>query len=199
VNKRRSFSNIFLVKSLLAYLLLLANVSLQAATVINASVLPVNEYTRITIETDQAAANSMMVLKSPNRIVLDLKNTPINKQLMALTTKSFPDDSNIKQVRVANFRHGITRVVIDLNAEAKSKLSVYKPSGDYQYRLALDICPLQSEAKLEDNHQNQPSEAEDNHLDRLDSTARSSKSSGAKIILDPEPVEIEPDAPPETD
>jgi N-acetylmuramoyl-L-alanine amidase len=172
---------------------LAANISAYGATVIAASALPVSEYTRITIETDQAAAHSMIVLKNPDRVVLDLKNTPINQSLKALTTKILPDDFYIKQIRVANFKQGVTRIVVDLKAEAKPKLSVYKPTGDYQHRLALDIYPMQNAMTGQDENGKGSSEAFINDNSVKNTNAGDSKSSGAKIILEPE-SEMEPDA-----
>jgi N-acetylmuramoyl-L-alanine amidase len=159
--------------------LMFLNCAAQAATVIAAGVLPVSDYTRITIESDLAIAHSMLILKNPDRVVLDLKNVPINQSLKALTSKVLPDDFYIKKVRVANFKQGVTRMVVDLKAEAKPKLSVYKPAGDYQYRLALDIYPAQNDLATSD--ENVATEAP-----KLE--APSAKSSGAKIVLDIKPA-----------
>lgn len=153
--------------------------------------LPTSEYTRITIETDQAISYSILVLKSPDRIVLDIKNIQVNQPLKTLTTQTLLDDSVIKQVRVAKFQQGITRIVVDLKAEAMPKLSVYKPTGEYQYRLALDIYPkLNAPITQEDRHTN-PSEISNGDINSNNSNE--STSSGAKIVLDPIPV-FEPDA-----
>ena len=81
-------SIIFLVKILLVGIFCFASVSIHAATVIAASVHPVSEYTRITIETDQPIKYSLLALKSPARVVLDLKNIQLNEQLRGLTVKN---------------------------------------------------------------------------------------------------------------
>jgi len=170
---------------------LVASINVHGATVIAASVLPVSEYTRITIETEQTVANSIIILKNPDRVVLDLKNTPINQSLKTLTTKILPDDFYIKQIRMANFKQGVTRVVVDLKVEAKAKLSVYKPTGDYQHRLALDIYPVQNALMTQDENSKSSSEAVISDIGLKNDT----KSSGAKIILEPEfPSEPEADS-----
>lgn len=158
--------------------------SIYGATVIASSVLPVSEYTRITIESDQAIVHSMLILKNPNRIVLDLKNTPINQSLKALVTKALPDNFYVKQLRVANFKQGITRIVVDLNAQARPSLTTYQPAGEYKHRLALDIYPMQDASITRENAQETFSDAPAGNI----GINNDSKSSGAKIILEPGPV-----------
>jgi N-acetylmuramoyl-L-alanine amidase len=180
---------ILLSNILIASALLLTNLAVHAATVIAASVLPVSEYTRITIESDQAIVHSMLILKNPSRVVLDLKNSPINQSLKALANKALPADSYIKQVRVAKFKQGITRIVVDLKTDATPKLSIYKPASGYQHRLALDIYPLQETLNAGDGTQENTalSEARDD-AKVSDSNASNSNSSGAKIILETRPA-----------
>lgn len=174
----------FLVKTLLACILLLTHVSIYGATVISSSVLPVSEYTRITIESDQAIVHSMLILKNPNRIVLDLKNTPINQSLKALVSKTLPDNFYIKQLRVASFKQGVTRIVVDLNAQARPSLTAYQPVGEYKHRLALDIYPMQDAPITQENAQETVSDGPAGNIGVNDD----SKSSGAKIILEPGPI-----------
>lgn len=173
-----------LIKTLFLSLLLLANMPVFAATVIAAGVLPVSEYTRITIESDQPITHSMLILKNPDRVVLDLKNVPINQSLKALARKVLPDDFYIKKLRVANFKQGVTRMVVDLKAEAKPKLSIYKPAGGYQYRLALDIYPEQETLAQEENQE----VATAGEVIADTGKSGESNSSGAKIILETKPA-----------
>ena len=176
-----------LIKPLLACVLLLANMHTYGATVISSSVLPISEYTRLTIETDEAVAHSILVLKNPDRIVIDLKNIAMNQSLKTLASKVFPDNFYIKQVRVAQFKQGVTRIVVDLNEEAKSKLNIYKPIGDYQYRLAIDISPMRAQMIMDDSLKDTSATSVDEQV-TTGSNNRDSKSSGAKIILDTEPA-----------
>ncbi len=147
--------------------------------------LPGSEFTHVMIETDQAAMSSMLILKNPNRVVLDLKNSPINNQLMALANKKFSDDLYIKQVRVGNFKAGITRVVFDLKTEVKPKLNIYKPLGKYQHRLMLDFYPIETAQKTDQARDASANISDKLNIDINDASVNGSKSSGAKIILDP--------------
>jgi hypothetical protein len=188
VNNGVSNTTFYLIKRLLACVLLLANMPIYGATVISSSLLPISEYTRITIETDQAIAHSILILKNPDRIVIDLKNISINQSLKKLASKVFPDDFYIKQVRVAQFQQGVTRIVVDLNEEAKPKLNIYKPAGDYQYRLAIDIFPPHAPLKMDEDSLKSSSVTSVDEQKTTGSNNHDSKSSGAKIILDTEPA-----------
>ncbi len=181
------YRTVYLIKTLVIAALSLSSAVIYGATIISTSIfiLPGSEYTHIMIETDQATTHSILVLKNPNRIVLDLKNSPINNQLMELASKKFSDDSYVKQVRIAKFQPGITRIVFDLNAEVKPKLSIYKPLGEYQHRLMLDLYPLETIVKMDQDRHATPNIHNMPKMDTNDASASGSTSSGAKIILDP--------------
>ncbi len=153
--------------------------SSQAATVLAASVLPVSEYTRITIESDVAITYSTLVLKNPDRIVLDLKNIADINKIKTLSKSLLPNDVTIKQIRVGKFQQNTTRVVIDLRANATPKITQYTPASGYQYRLALDVVPAQSALASEDN-------APENISQSSTQVSKESNNS-AKIILNREP------------
>lgn len=86
----------------------------------------------------------MLILKDPNRLFIDLKNTPIINQLKILSKKSFFDDLCIKQVFIGNFKAGVMRIVFDLKSEVKAVLHLDKPRDNYKHRLMLDIEQLQN-------------------------------------------------------
>ncbi len=159
--------------------LLFTNTSL-AATIIAANVLPVSEYTRITIESDQVLSYSTLTLKNPERIVLDLKNTLEINKIKALSKKLLPSDTAIKQIRVGKFQQNTTRVVIDLRANAIPKITQYTPASGYQYRLTLDVIPEQSAFTSDEKSEKQPIKSSGNEQQEADN--------GAKIILNREPV-----------
>jgi N-acetylmuramoyl-L-alanine amidase len=155
--------------------------SSQAATVLAASVLPVSEYTRITIESDQALIYNTFTLKNPDRIVLDLKNTHDINKVKVLSKKVFPSDSAIIQIRIGKFQQNITRVVMDLRANATPKITQYTPASGYQHRLALDVMPVQSALASDENAPENVSQSSTRPVKKPDT--------GAKVILNlvPEP------------
>jgi N-acetylmuramoyl-L-alanine amidase len=116
----------------------------QAAVAVSAArVWPAADYTRITLESGKPISQKMVMLKNPDRLVLDLEDVELGPTLKTLTDKISAGDPYIKQVRVANFKPGVVRLVIDLKAEIKPEIFSLPPAGEYQHRLVLDIYPAQ--------------------------------------------------------
>jgi len=107
----------------------------------SARVWPAREYTRVTIESLKSISNDQMILKNPNRLVIDLHDIELNDVLKNLSTKILSSDPNIKQIRVAKFNSQVSRVVIELRAESKINIFSLKPAGSYKHRLVIDVYP----------------------------------------------------------
>ena len=104
---------------------------------------PAADYTRITIEASSEISQKMMMLKDPDRLVLDLEGVDLNINLKSLANAISPNDPYIKQLRVGNFKPNVVRLVIDLKTQIKPSIFMLQPAGQYQHRLVLDIYPLQ--------------------------------------------------------
>jgi N-acetylmuramoyl-L-alanine amidase len=87
----------------------------------------------------------LIILKNPDRLVLDIEDIELNAALKTLSDKILSSDPYIKQVRAAKYKPNVVRIVIDLKGEVKSNLFALAPAGDYKNRLVLDIYPLQDE------------------------------------------------------
>jgi N-acetylmuramoyl-L-alanine amidase len=112
----------------------------QAAIAISAVRLwPAQDYTRITIESNQAIRYKQFTIKNPERLVIDLEQVDINE---ILNNKIGNDDPYIKSARVGRFKPGVVRVVLDLRTEVKPQLFNLKPVAEYGHRLVLDIFPI---------------------------------------------------------
>lgn len=107
----------------------------------SARVWPAREYTRVTIESLKSISNDQMILKNPDRLVIDLHDIELNDVLKNLSTKILSSDPNIKQIRVAKFNSQVSRVVIELRAESKINIFSLKPAGSYKHRLVIDVYP----------------------------------------------------------
>ena len=107
----------------------------------SARVWPAREYTRVTLESIKPISNDQMILKNPDRLVIDLHDIDLNDDLKNLITKILSSDPNIKQIRVAKFNHQVSRVVIELRSESKINIFSLKPAGGYKYRLVIDVYP----------------------------------------------------------
>ncbi len=111
--------------------------------VTSARVWPAQDYTRITLEAAAPIAHELLLLKNPERIVLDLENVAPTPVLEELTAKIGAADPYIKAVRGGRFKPTVTRLVFDLKAEAKPQVFILKPIAEYGHRLVLDVYPAQ--------------------------------------------------------
>lgn len=134
-----------LFSSMLLSLLLGLSPVLASAAANNAvtavRVWPAEDYTRITLESGSAIVYKMSMLNNPKRIVVDIDDIELNAVLKTLSEKILTTDPYIAQVRVANFKPGTVRLVVDLKAEVKPAMFTLLPAGDYKHRLVLDIYP----------------------------------------------------------
>ena len=69
------------------------------------------EYTRVTVELEQNVRFDSQRIDHPARIFFDLKNTRLSSELIG---KSFDvDDGLVKKVRVAQYKPGLARIVVE--------------------------------------------------------------------------------------
>ena len=133
----------FLVSSLVCCVW--ANTAWSANNITAARVWPAQEYTRIAMESTAPIKYQLLILKNPDRLVLDIEDVELTSVLKTLSDKIIASDPYIKQVRVGKFKPGVVRIAVDLKGEVKSNLFALTPAGDYKHRLVLDIYPLQDE------------------------------------------------------
>lgn len=166
--------------------------SVQAAIAINAArIWPAEDYTRITLEADQAISHKIVMLKNPERLVLDLENVELNAKLKSLADKIQASDPYIKQVRIANFKPTVVRIVIDIKAEVKPKIFSLEPAGEYKHRLVLDIYPvvdpLMAMLSKRDNAANAPATMTESKP-ATDPTAALPSTVESRVSENPEPA-----------
>jgi N-acetylmuramoyl-L-alanine amidase len=97
----------------------------------------------LTIEATSEITQKMILLRDPDRLVLDLEGIDLNANIKSLANAVSVNDPYIKQVRVANFKQNVVRVVIDLKVPIKPNIFMLQPAGQYQHRLVLDLYPMQ--------------------------------------------------------
>jgi len=114
----------------------------EAATVASARLWPAQEYTRLILESTSPIAPQLLAMKNPDRLVLDLEGVELSAELTELPRRVTADDPYIQAIRVAQFRPGVLRIVLDLKAGVKPQAFALKPVGDYGHRLVLDLYPL---------------------------------------------------------
>lgn len=116
----------------------LAEVQITAARV-----WPAPDYTRITLESATPLKYNSLLVREPDRLVLDLEGVAPGPELEALGGKITPDDPYIKSVRIGRFKPGVLRVVLDLKVDAVPQTFTLRPIADYGHRLVLDVYPVE--------------------------------------------------------
>jgi N-acetylmuramoyl-L-alanine amidase len=125
------------------FLLLVSAASQAAISISAARIWPAEEYTRITLESDQPITQQMILLENPERLVLDLQNVELGLVLKTLSDNINANDPYIKQIRTGYFKPDVVRLVVDLKEKVKPEIFALEPVGEYKHRLVLDIYPLQ--------------------------------------------------------
>jgi N-acetylmuramoyl-L-alanine amidase len=113
------------------------------AGVLAVRVWPARDYTRVTIEHEGALRYTQMLVKDPDRLVVDLEGVEFNSVLQSLPSKIIDSDPYIKLIRAGRNKPGVVRLVIELKAEIKPQVFALKPVGDYGQRLVLDLYPAE--------------------------------------------------------
>ena len=102
---------------------------------------PAQDYTRVTLESKAAIPHTLLAVKNPDRLVLDLEDVDYQSLSKEITGKIGPDDPYISALRAGRFKPGVVRLVFDLKGEARPQIFTLKPVGEYGHRLVLDIYP----------------------------------------------------------
>jgi N-acetylmuramoyl-L-alanine amidase len=112
------------------------------SSILAVRVWPAADYTRLTLEHDQAIKFTHLLVKDPDRLVVDLEGVEFNSVLQSLPTKIIEADPYIKLIRAGRNKPGVVRLVIELKAEIKPQLFSLQPIGNYGHRLVLDMYPI---------------------------------------------------------
>ncbi len=126
------------------YLLLTESELVQAnagAKLLGVRIWPSEDYTRITLESDQALPISHQLLTGPDRLVVDIDDLELNPTLKDLVAKVKPNDPYVAQIRVGQFQPTVVRLVFDLKEAVKPQLFTLEPVAEYRYRLIFDLYP----------------------------------------------------------
>jgi N-acetylmuramoyl-L-alanine amidase len=104
---------------------------------------PSQDYTRVTLESRQPIRHSLLVVKNPERIVLDLQEIEYASVQQEIADKVLASDPYIANLRAGRYMPGVVRLVLDLKQEVKPQIFLLKPVGEYGHRLVLDLYPVE--------------------------------------------------------
>lgn len=111
------------------------------SSIVAVRVWPAEDYTRVTIEHQGPVKFTQSLVHNPERLVVDIEGIELNGVLKTLGDKVGPNDPYIHQLRAANYKPGVVRLVMDLKSEVAPQVFNLPPVGTYQSRLVMDIYP----------------------------------------------------------
>jgi len=114
----------------------------EAGRIASARMWPAQEYTRVILESPAPIEHALLVLKNPDRLVLDLPGTELTSELAQLPNRVQPTDPYISGIRVGKKAPTVVRVVLDLKGEVKADAFALQPFAEFGHRLVLDVYPL---------------------------------------------------------
>jgi N-acetylmuramoyl-L-alanine amidase len=114
------------------------------ASIVAVRLWPAAEYTRVTIESDQALSARHQLVESPDRLVIDIDGLELSPELRELVGKVRADDPFIAGVRVGQNQPRTVRLVIDLKQPTAPQQFRLTPVAAYQHRLVFDLYPTKA-------------------------------------------------------
>jgi N-acetylmuramoyl-L-alanine amidase len=112
-----------------------------AASILAVRLWPAQDYTRVTIELDQALKYKSFRVPNPERVVVDLEGISLDGPLKELVSKLEANDPYIASVRVGEPQNNTVRIAFDLKVEVLPQIFTQEPVGIYKHRLLIDFYP----------------------------------------------------------
>ena len=118
------------------------------AAIIGVRVWPAEDYTRVTLESDQALNARHQLLQNPPRLLIDIEGLTLDPALRELVGKVQSDDPFIAGVRVGQNSPRVVRLVLDLKQPVAPQQFALEPVAAYRNRLVFDLYPTQEHDPL---------------------------------------------------
>jgi N-acetylmuramoyl-L-alanine amidase len=114
----------------------------DASRLASARLWPAQEYTRVIFESATPIEHQLVVLREPDRLVLDLARIEPSRELDELPARVQASDPYIAAIRIGQPAGGFLRVVLDLKTQVKPQVFSLKPVAEYGHRLVVDLYPI---------------------------------------------------------
>ena len=124
-----------------------ANLAFGAA-IVAVRVWPADDYSRVTIESDQPLSARQSLAQDPPRLIIDIDQLELSPALRDLVGKVQPGDPFIAGVRVGQNQPRVVRLVIDLKQAVAPQQFTLAPVAAYQHRLVFDLYPTEARDPL---------------------------------------------------
>src|SRR5437763_2684434 len=116
--------------------------AMTMARIASARLWPAQEYTRVILESAAPIEHQLVVLREPNRVVLDLARIDSTPELRDLAAHVQANDPYIGGIRIGAQSAGFLRLVLDLKQDVNPQVFALKPVAEFGHRLVLDLYPL---------------------------------------------------------
>ena len=103
--------------------------------------------TRVVLDLSGSAAHSLVVLKDPDRVVLDVSGAHLTRSAQAPAGMGA-----VRQVRMAMQPSGDLRFVLDLSRPIRAKSFIAEPNDRYGYRLVVDLLGASADVPVKVEH-----------------------------------------------
>ena len=113
----------------------------HGAGIVAVRVWPAEDYSRVTIESDQPLKTTHRLVVSPPRLAVDIEGLQLDATLRELVAKVRADDPNIAGIRVGQNSPSVVRLVIDLKQDIRPEVFTLSPVAAYKNRLVFDLYP----------------------------------------------------------
>ena len=119
-------------------LLCAAQLAAQTTSVKDVRIAHTGDRTRIVLDLDGPGQHKLFTLSNPSRVVVDLAQGQF-----ALGAAKLPGGAGVvANMRGANRQDGTARLVLDLGDAARPKSFLLEPSGQFGYRIVVDLMPI---------------------------------------------------------
>ena len=119
-----------------------------AGSLLAVRVWPGTGSTRITLEGSETFSFKHLIVKDPERLVIDLEGIELNSVLQSLPSKVMASDPLISMIRAGRNRPGVVRVVVELKETIDPQIFTLKPVANYGHRLVIDLFPTEAHDPL---------------------------------------------------
>ncbi|WP_181373164.1 AMIN domain-containing protein [Massilia glaciei] len=115
----------------------------QAGKISAVSLSTAPDRTSVALESDLKIRYTVFILRNPDRVVLELDNTPLDATLTGLAAKIAADHPHLKPIMVRTSPSADWTVHLEfaLKAESEVETRIYNPDAGHGHRLVLDIVP----------------------------------------------------------
>jgi N-acetylmuramoyl-L-alanine amidase len=148
----------------------------DASQIASARLWPAQEYTRVIFEASSPIEHQLVVLRDPDRVVVDLARIVPSPALEALPSHVQRSDPYIAAIRIGRPSQGFLRIVLDLKTEVRPQVFSLKPVAEFGHRLVVDLYPLTP-------------------IDPLMALLQSERFDAAQPVASPKPADAQREAP----